>query len=126
MNYEWSVRGDLLFPLRDFQHHNSFKLNEWKIRKEKTPPPITQTHTRTHTHMQHWPSCYSVRRTDSLAAHSTHVSHWEKCMLKGALFIVKLCIPMVKNTIKKSCHLSHLCICCLAQTRVGPLCTSLK
>lgn len=41
MNYEWSVRGDLLFPLRDFQHHNSFKLNEWKIRKE---PPSHHTH----------------------------------------------------------------------------------
>lgn len=33
---------------------------------------------------------------------------------------------MLKNTIKKSCHLSHWCIFCSVQICVDPLCTSLK
>lgn len=31
--------GGSSLTLGDFQHHNSFKLDEWEIRKKPTPPP---------------------------------------------------------------------------------------
>lgn len=118
MNYEWGEREDLHLPLGTFQHHNSFKLDEWAIRKYPLHPPLPPPHSALSPRMlpirAGLPAICSASGVTSAARRA------------GALFVVKLCIPTLKNTIKKSCHLSHWCISRPAQTRVEPLCTSLK
>lgn len=87
MNYEWSGREDLRFPRGTSNTTTHLSWMESQIRKGP-PPHKPSPYPHTHTHaacLTHCPSCNLLCEK---CPFSTHTFHWEKCMLRGALFIV--------------------------------------